>query len=268
MMRRQDRRGYYTLEATIFLPLIVLTVLSLGYFTRIEGIWENCVHCAVDESARAAAMAYDGISGRIAGAGVRRRILKESVPPDSVSLRRVRSDYDERGTDHLYSYVLQAGIRMELPAGFSRSFRLRAPVQYRSFVGKDPAGDPLGTDGLQNGLPADPVWIFPTYGEKYHMQSCSFVRASVHREYLTEALKRRYSACSTCHSKDIPGGSIVFCFDGEGTAYHRGSCRTLRRQTIVIDRTEAIEKGYAPCSKCGGSTGSDSTERRKNVGAQ
>lgn len=250
MLRR--KKGYYTLEAAIFLPLIVLTILSLGYFTRIEGIWENCVHCAADESARASAMAYAGISAHAAGAGVRARILKEEIHPDSVRISRARSDYSWDGTDHLCSYVLRADIHMALPAGFSRDFSLKTPVLYRNFIGKDPPGDGLGAEGLQNGLPADPVWIFPSYGEKYHARTCSFVSASVHREYLTAALKRNRSACSTCRSGEIPVGSIVFCFGGEDTAYHRGSCRTMRRQTIVIDRTEAVEKGYLPCSKCGG----------------
>ena len=39
------------MEAAIFLPLVLLAVLSLGYFMRVEGTWENCIHGAVDESA-------------------------------------------------------------------------------------------------------------------------------------------------------------------------------------------------------------------------
>ena len=44
-----------------------------------------------------------------------------------------------------------------------------------------------------------------------------------------------------------------FCFGSDGTAYHRGTCRTINRKSVAIDKSEAVERGYAPCSKCGGS---------------
>ena len=80
---KNSTKGYYTLEAALFLPLILLTILSLGYFTRVEGVWENCVHCAVDDSYRAQAMAWDGIT---------RRVRAEEDAPDSITLRRFVAD--------------------------------------------------------------------------------------------------------------------------------------------------------------------------------
>lgn len=54
----------------------------------------------------------------------------------------------------------------------------------------------------------------------------------------------------------IPGslkaGSIVYCFRDQDTCYHKGTCRAIHRHSIVVDRTEAKNKGYTPCSKCGG----------------
>ena len=70
---------------------------------------------------------------------------------------------------------------------------------------------------------------------------------------LTESVKKRYSACGTCRSGKLANGSIVFCFENSGTSYHDGTCRTIRRRSAVIDKTEAERKGYSPCSKCGGS---------------
>ena len=101
-------------------------------------------------------------------------------------------------------------------------------------------------------MPEDPVWIFPQSGEKYHSKNCTYVKATVHSRILNASVRTRYAACSTCRSGDLPAGSIVWCFDGDDTAYHRGTCRTIDRHTAVIDRTEAIDKGYTPCSKCGG----------------
>ena len=37
---KRNSKGFYTLEAVIFLPLVLLAVLSLGYFMKVEGAWK------------------------------------------------------------------------------------------------------------------------------------------------------------------------------------------------------------------------------------
>ena len=60
---KRNSKGFYTLEAVIFLPLVLLAVLSLGYFMKVEGAWENAFYGAIDESTEASRKAYDGVSG-------------------------------------------------------------------------------------------------------------------------------------------------------------------------------------------------------------
>ena len=50
MDMKRNSKGFYTLEAVIFLPLVLLAVLSLGYFMKVEGAWENAFYGAIDES--------------------------------------------------------------------------------------------------------------------------------------------------------------------------------------------------------------------------
>ena len=251
-IRTADKKGSYTLEAVIFLPLIVLAVLSFGYFTKVEGIWENCIHCAADESCRTQAMAWDGTSEHLLGERIRSRINREERGPSSFALRAVRIDYSDGTDDHLDSFVLDAHVHMPMPAGFSRDFTFSVPFLFRGFTGKNMEGDPLGTEGLENGVPGDPAYIFPAYGKKYHQETCTYVKAGVHSERLGPAVRKKCRSCSICRSGELSDGNIVFCFESTGSAYHRGSCRTIDRHVIVIDRTEAQDKGYSPCSKCGG----------------
>lgn len=248
----RSRRGAYVLESVIFLPMIVLAILSFGYFTKVEGVWENIVHCATDESARSQAMAWDGISGYAARARVINRIEKDQRGPSSFSVRGFHVDYSAGGLDHLNSFTLTANQHMSLPAGFSRDFAFTTDIVYRGFVGREIRGDPLGTAGLEDGVPGDPAYIFPAFGEKYHAADCTYVKATVHGERLNSSVRNNYKSCHICHGEDLPDGSIVFCFSSSGAAYHRAGCRTIKRHVIVIDRTEAAEKGYTPCSKCGG----------------
>ena len=246
------KRGAYILEAVIFLPIIVLAVLSFGYFTRVEGVWENLIHCAIDESRRTQAMAWDGISGYAAKDRIRRRIEKDDACPSSFSVRGFHVDHSAGTLDRLTSFTLTANQHMPLPAGFSRDFSFKSKIVYRGFVGREMTGVPLGISGLEDGIPGDPAYIFPAFGEKYHGEACTYVKATVHMERLNASLRRGYDACSICRSKDMGDGSIVFCFSSPGTAYHTASCRTIDRHVIVIDRGEAEKKGYTPCSKCGG----------------
>ena len=239
------------MEAAIFLPLVLLTVLSLGYFMKVEGTWENCVHGALDESRRIASRAYDKSSLAGTADQVERRILMDNPQLERGTVTRVLMDYSDGTADHLVSYQLNADMHLAMPAGFERDFSLRTKIKFRGFVGKKTAGAGLG-NGLEREESEHAVWIFPQSGEKYHGENCTYVKASVSRRILSSSLRRRYDACALCGSQELSAGSVVFCFSGENTAYHKGTCRSIKRRTIVIDQSEAEARGYRPCSKCGG----------------
>ena len=71
---RSSMKGYYTVEAAMLLPLVLLMILALGYITKAEGNWENAFHCAMDESIRTSSMACDGVSAYTAVYRIPRRI--------------------------------------------------------------------------------------------------------------------------------------------------------------------------------------------------
>jgi len=248
----RSTKGFYTLEAAIFLPLVILAVFSLGYFMKVEGVWENTVHAAVEESRIAASKAYNNISSIAAAGKIKTRITEENPEIKSVKLKDLKMIYSDSYENYLTSYRIKALINLDLPLGFGRDFELDYGIRYRGFVGDRRSKNPLGTEGLESYEQENPVWVFPQAGEKYHTENCTYVKASAEAVILTGALRRKCDSCSLCNSKTLPLGSLVFCFSGEDTAYHRGTCRTVDRHTVVIDRTDADKRGYAPCSKCGG----------------
>lgn len=249
---RKSTKGFYTLEAAVFLPLVILAVLSLGYFMRIDGMWEQCIHGAVDESALAASRAYGGGSSLAVGNQVKNRIQEDLPHLDSVKITGLRVMYSDLYADSLTAYKLEAAEQLSLPLGFQRAFHFASGIKYRGFVGKRQRSAPMGVEGLESYVAEDPVRIFPQSGERYHGEGCTYVKASVESAVLTEAVRRQYDECGLCGSGSMVTGSIVFCFKGEDTAYHRGTCSSIQRHTAVIDRTEAVRRGYTPCSKCGG----------------
>ena len=251
-IKATTKKGFYTLEAALFLPLVLLAVLSLGYFMRVEGTWENCIHGAADESKLTASRSYDHVNALSVGPAVSRRINDDNPVLDEMRIKDLRIMYKDSYADDLTSYRIYAVIDMELPLGFSREFTLDQKIKFRGFTGVEEKSAPMGAEGLESYAEQDPVWIFPHSGEKYHSENCTYVKATVSPKVLTEAIKKKYDSCGLCDSGSISAGSIVFCFGNEDTAYHRGDCSSIDRHTAVIDKTEADKKGLGPCSKCGG----------------
>ena len=252
MNMRKSTKGFYTLEASIFLPLVILAVLTLGYFMKVEGAWEKCIHGAIDESRLAASRSYDTVNALSAAAAVSKRINDDVSQITSMQLKDVRIMYNDGYTDDVTSYRIWAAIDLQMPLGFSRRFELDQKIKYRGFTGAENDGTAMGPELLSTDEVQNPVWIFPYSGEKYHSKTCTYVKTTAVPKVLTKNLKKEFNSCDTCDSDNIQMGSIVFCFRGEDTAYHKGSCGTIVKHTVVIDKSEAIKKGYGTCSKCGG----------------
>lgn len=246
---KRSTRGFYTVEAAIFLPLLILAILSLGYFMRVEGCWENCMHGAIDECSLSASKAY-GKDNASAGKAIESRLTADNPKLDRVDVKRLIPAHVM--DVNMRAYSVEASTELRLPLGFSRELSFSSRIEYRNFCGRRTEAVPLGDEGLEREQDERPVCIFPAFGRKYHGRDCTYVKAAVEKRVLTGKLRRRYSACGLCRSGTLADGSIVFCFNGEDTAYHRGSCRAINRHTIVIDESEARERGYIPCSKCGG----------------
>ena len=247
---RKNIKGFYTLEAAIFLPLVILTVMTIGYFMRVDGAWENCVHGALDECSLSASKAY-GKKIFLSCGDIEKRISEDNPGLEYVKVKRNVSPLSITDSQ-LRAYTIEAGMRLSLPLGFDRDLNFKSKILYRNFSGKHTEISAMGSEGLENSEDERPVWIFPHSGEKYHSEGCTYVKATVEKKLLNSSIKKKYSSCGICESGKLPAGSLVFCFKGENTAYHKGSCRSINRHTIVIDESEAIEKGYTACSKCGG----------------
>ncbi len=246
----RNKKGVYTIEAAICLPLVMLAVITLGYFIEADSAWENCMNAAFKECSYAQASGLD-LSKYAMGMKLRRESMDFG---QDVNLRLIHQRYnysDGRHTD-LNSFRLGADVDLALPLHFGREFEYEDTIKYRDFTGLQYTRHALGAEGLEQTEDSTEVWIFPQCGRKYHDESCTYVKATVHSCILTNTLKKQYTPCGMCGSGKLPTGCIVFCFYGEDTCYHRADCRSIKRHSIVIDRGEAEEKGYTPCSKCGG----------------
>lgn len=249
---RRSIKGFYTLEAAVFLPFVILAILSLGYFIKIEGLWENCIHGAIDESSVIASKSYSPVETMMIEEKIKNRVTEDNKELDTIEVDNIRIMHSDFHNDSLISYEMKASEYVEFPLIFKKEFTMTIKVKFRGFVGRKTDGSPLGASGLENSQAQQPVWIFPQSGKKFHKENCTYIKASVSPVILTSSVKNKYDPCGICKSEDLNSGSMVFCFKSDGTSYHRGVCRSIKRRCVKIDKTEAEKKGYRKCSKCGG----------------
>ena len=86
----------------------------------------------------------------------------------------------------------------------------------------------------------------------YDKKDCTFVAPEAIQVILNEDLRKEYSPCESCDTKELANGATVYIFEAYGDSYHRKNCSTIEKNIIAIDRETAEEKGYTPCKKCGG----------------
>jgi hypothetical protein len=247
MIINTKRRGYYTVEAAIFLPIFIVAVLTVGYLMKVIGGVEGGMHACTDEARRQAAYAYVdkggiGFSGRL-----EKRIKKEGKYVTRANVKNM----SYLGADGRISFDVAYYIDFVLPLDLYDGFKVTDRLRCRGWIGKT-YNDPFGFDAMEKDEDATIVYIFPMWGSKYHKKECTYVTAHPVQTVLTSGLRKQYDACALCKPGSLPDGSVVYCFPKYGGSFHRGNCNSVKKYTITIELEQAKQRGYTPCSKCGG----------------
>ena len=115
---RRSIKGFYTLEAAVFLPFVILAILSLGYFIKIEGLWENCIHGAIDESSVIASKSYSPVETMMIEEKIKNRVTEDNKELDTIEVDNIRIMHSDFHNDSLISYEMKASEYVEFPLIF------------------------------------------------------------------------------------------------------------------------------------------------------
>lgn len=260
--------GFLTVEASIFLPIFLLAMLSLVSVIRMAGVEATAMKLYAVEATQIAKEAYvtqiEEISTvdqsapfkeMVYGALIRSR-LKETInqskePIGNPGLEHFQYLYSENGMDGLISGTLSYHIELPLPI-FHRELEYGEKLLYRGFIGSTTSQTALGFLRMEQEEESKIIYVFPRAGEKYHEIGCRILESYAEEHLLTNAIKQQYHPCPICKAGTLSIGSKVYYFPDTGEAYHRSRCPLVDRFTIPMERSEAIEKGYEPCVICGG----------------
>lgn len=252
MKRVINKKGSVTVETAIFLPIFILALVSLVYYINVFSVQENVYYCTFEEMSRLASKSSvvkysPGFTKQL-----KSRIKEENPVITDLEINRFRYLYWDGDMDNLISVDGSYSLELQLPTGFGHLYPFDVKVKGRGFTGLRKNGDLMSFEEMESEGLWEPVWVFPMSGEKYHTSTCTYVRANARELVLNSEIKRKYEPCSLCDADTLTQGTLVYCFLENGSVYHRNTCRQIERYAMEMNKTDAVDKGYTPCSKCGG----------------
>ena len=245
------KKGSYILEAVIAMPVFIAAVMVMCQIILMYACIEDCSFIMANEMRRGAAeAAYLNTSALIP-----HRIKNEVIDGHSLAKQAKVTDYAYRGSmdgqDELIALTLRLRLKAGNPIGLDSAADYDLALVTRAYIGKIRDEESMSEDEM-SGHDADPVFIFPKRGEKYHSEGCGYLTAAAKSGTLTAAIRKKYKPCPLCGSRKAANGSRIYYFPSAGDDYHLPGCSVLERNYVEIDKKDAIERGYTPCSKCGG----------------
>lgn len=245
-----NKKGAYLLEATISLPIFIIAVIVMNSIILMYSCIEDANCILATELRRGAAEAIQTNTSVLIPARILDRTSGNHSQINSLKI----SDYVYRQSAYGQDELIGLKIKMELTT--NNPLNLAANANYdlslitRAYVGKVRDVGNMTADEMMN--KSEAVYIFPKRGEKYHTEGCSVLHAAYKSAVLNNSIKSTYSSCPLCHSSRAQIGATVYYFPVDGEDYHLPGCSCMERNYIEIEKAVAIERGYTPCSKCGG----------------
>lgn len=253
MKKPIKNRGFITLEASIFLPVFIIGILTIAYLMKFIYAQENLLYSICDEAKLVSKNTYISRIAPLISVRIEDRLEKENVDVAWVQTTKFYYLYRWNGLDGLIRYEAEYWMDIKFPIKLYNGFIGSETVVFRGLIGNRRNGEGTPYEEMEKEQPSSRVWIFPSAGEKFHKRDCSYIIVLPTETILTDAVKKRYHACPICGTKKVDQGSLVYCFYKTGEAYHTGKCPTVDKYVLEIEKDTAVKKGYAPCSKCGGS---------------
>lgn len=246
---KHTKAGSYIVEAVIVVPVFIMAVLMLITIVPIIASCENAAFAAADEMSLETMKSVYRENPLALPAVVRHRMTEENPKMTSYRNREYRYLYTEKEIDDLISLKFRVIFEEKNPMGLFSRVVFDGRVTARAFTGKIHKEPPMADADEEDDKI---VYIFPEWGKRYHGKNCTYVKANCQMVYLSQQTKGKYKPCKLCHARSAQIGSPVFCFTSSGQVFHTAECRMVDKYYIETTKKICEEKGYTPCSKCGG----------------
>jgi len=249
-MNRNTKRGFLSLEASIFLPIFIIAVLTFGYLIKVVVASENIMHVMADETRRLSMYSYNIKLAPLFTGRLESRILEENRDIDDVKVETFKYLYSGVDKEDLIGIRVSSEVKIKLPIVFQDNVMLTDTLLVRAFTGREFKAEHVDYENMEEEKEVRIVWVFPTAGTRYHEEFCGYINVAARQGVLNSDITKNYNPCTHCGSSQLAHGSLIYYFITSGSVYHRASCFIVDRYVISMDEDDAISKGYLPCSRC------------------
>ena len=249
-MNRSTKKGFLTVEASIFVPIFVIAILTFGYLIKVSVATENIMHVMTDEARKLSMYSYNVKSGVLFENNLTTRILDENKDIDSTYVESFRYLFEHSGKEDLISVRVSSEIKIKLPIIFREKVEISDTLLFRAFTGREFIPEYIDYEKFEEEIDERIVWVFPTAGTRYHEEWCGYINVAARQGSLSADIIKNYKPCTLCGARELTHGSVIYYFSSSGEVYHKGSCFIVDRYVISMDEQDAIGKGYSPCSRC------------------
>ena len=246
-----NKKGNYLVEAAISLPVFIIAVMVMSSVILMYACIEDCNFIMANELRRGAAEAAIADTSIAIPYRVKKEISSKHTQIQSAKLSDAGIRTERWGTDELIAVSYRLTLGMPNPLGMKARAHYDLSLVTRAYVGRERDESSMSPDEFMDN-DSVPVFIFPKRGERYHSEGCGFLKAASRSGTLNSSIRSRYRSCPLCRSGKAASGSLIYYFPSAGEDYHLPGCPSLQRNFIEIDKATAIDRGYTPCSKCGG----------------
>ncbi|MEI8215510.1 MAG: hypothetical protein WCF96_00275 [Eubacteriales bacterium] len=265
-----QKKGSIFVEAAIFLPMLIICVLTFSYFIKVIYFQEEVFNHLVNEGRRISqeASLYEleflekNYLQKLIKAGPQNRILFESRINKKLDLgnqneiqnfkiKEFRFIYSSNQIDELIKIKVNFNVRNIFGKAIFKDFNIQQNFVSRAWSGKTSRGITIPFKKMEEDLKSSIIYLFPRAGERYHSETCSFISSYPFEKILSNEIFKIYSPCALCDSANMIAGEVAYIFKN-GKVYHRSNCYKVEKYIISMDKLEAEAKGYLPCFKCKG----------------
>ncbi|MCI8610073.1 MAG: hypothetical protein HFE73_10550 [Firmicutes bacterium] len=200
----RNKQGSYLVEATLTLPVFVLAVIALAFLIEIVGICEEIGHITAREVKENALITEQSMSAMALSGQIEEQVKKRCEKLTDFQVKKVKYLFHGQHSYDLIGVVTQANFIVKNSVGIGGKIQFTEQVVARGFTGCLQDAAPLEASAFYQKDGATRVMVFPKYGKRYHVPSCSVVSHEEQRgnkgwEMACEDADRKgFTACLLC----------------------------------------------------------------------
>lgn len=274
-----NRRGSFTVEAVILVPLFFLIWLPFLYILRYCTLYEVLQSAVHQTASTMASVGYwfqlagfselqetaeegeqegqdvlwqetvNTVGGLLAG-----QILEEGYPEtlwqelgaqEEPQLQYSRYFYQDEEMSDWIHLVAVLPLQWPDPFGFFSDLQIVADCKVRAFIGLPNEAFYTEGEGKEEIGEEEETYYRIGNGRKYHSLHCYLIQKDIRMLAQVDALQQGLSSCERCE----PTGQQVFVTAG-GEHFHTDTCSYLFPRLIELSEAQIASGLYTPCALC------------------